>query len=671
MDNHMDLMNNPLFSMALIVLGFGFLIFVHELGHFVVAKMVGIKTTQFAIGFGHSLLTWRKGLGFRVGTTEPEYEKLLAGGADPKTLGETEYRLNYIPLGGYVKMLGQEDMDPTARSEDPRAFNNKSVSARFAVISAGVIMNIIFGMIFFVIAFTSGVKFPPAIVGDIAPDAPASKVYAVGHENDPDYLGLKVDDRITHIDGKPVDDMMDVKYATILGKDDTPITLTVQRPGESADLTYPIKPKMNDLTGFFSIGIDSPLDLEVTGVTGGSEAEAAGLQKGMRITAVNGQPVSTYSEYDRAVNAERGREVKVTLSDPASGKTVEMKSSAIPLRLISGQPDETVNILGLVPPVIINGVARKSPAEKAGLQVGDLIAAVDGKAWPSLDGFKDTVANSTGDGVAITVLRKGEEVRLGPVKTSSGRIGVVIGLAAESDLIGHTLEATPLNTHAIPGGSKFVALNDEPIGSWADLQRGLSDLSESGEPFVAELTYELNIADRPRETVKVDINAEQAGQLARAGWLATVPNGMEIDMLRVPVVGEGPFEATALGFKKTHQWITNTYMTLLRLTQGTVPADKLSGPVGIVHQGTIIAQGGWQYLMFFLGLISINLAVINFLPIPITDGGQAVFLVAEKIKGSPVSVRVQTAATIAGLAVLGCVFLFVTYNDVLRLFSGM
>ena len=150
------LMDNPLFTFILIVLGFGFLIFVHELGHFLVAKMVGIKTTQFAIGFGHSLLTWRKGIGFRVGTTEPEYEKRIKEGADPKTLGETEYRLNYIPLGGYVKMLGQEDMDPSARSNDPRAFNNKSVSARFAVISAGVIMNIIFGMIFFVIAVTSG-----------------------------------------------------------------------------------------------------------------------------------------------------------------------------------------------------------------------------------------------------------------------------------------------------------------------------------------------------------------------------------------------------------------------------------------------------------------------------------------------------------------------------------
>ena len=129
-------------------------------------------------------------------------------------------------------------------------------------------------------------------------------------------------------------------------------------------------------------------------------------------------------------------------------------------------------------------------------------------------------------------------------------------------------------------------------------------------------------------------------------------------------------DAVSLGFKKTHQFITNTYMTLLRLTQGTVPADKMSGPVGIVHQGTIIAERGWEYLLFFLGLISVNLAVINFLPIPITDGGQAVFLAIEKIKGSPVSVKIQTVATVVGLALLLCVFLFVTYNDALRLYYG-
>ncbi|MEM6553990.1 MAG: site-2 protease family protein, partial [Planctomycetota bacterium] len=151
-----------------IILGFGFLILVHELGHFLVAKWAKIRATQFAIGFGQALVAYRKGIGFRVGTTEPEYFKRAqehltqnpppteqgdpaSAGSSPTTnskddgkaeerqaladaaklyaaadqlgLGETEYRLNWIPLGGYVKMLGQEDMDPNAQSPDPRAYN--------------------------------------------------------------------------------------------------------------------------------------------------------------------------------------------------------------------------------------------------------------------------------------------------------------------------------------------------------------------------------------------------------------------------------------------------------------------------------------------------------------------------------------------------------------------
>src|SRR5690606_25912850 len=109
---------------------------------------VGIRCTQFAIGFGPAVCSWRKGIGFRIGSTEQAYhdraaaalldrgpsgeeptaEQLYAA-ADSLGLGETEYRLNYLPLGGYVKMLGQEDLDAGARSNDPRSFNSKSVGA--------------------------------------------------------------------------------------------------------------------------------------------------------------------------------------------------------------------------------------------------------------------------------------------------------------------------------------------------------------------------------------------------------------------------------------------------------------------------------------------------------------------------------------------------------------
>jgi regulator of sigma E protease len=125
-----------------------------------------------------------------------------------------------------------------------------------------------------------------------------------------------------------------------------------------------------------------------------------------------------------------------------------------------------------------------------------------------------------------------------------------------------------------------------------------------------------------------------------------------------------------IGFDKTGQFIQQTYITLLRLIQGTIKPSHLRGPVGIVDEGAKVAAQGFAYYLFFLGLISVNLAVINFLPIPIVDGGLMVFLMIEKIKGSPASPKVQTAAMLVGLVLIAVVFLYVTYQDIARIVEG-
>jgi regulator of sigma E protease len=188
-------MNVPyILSVLLLVFGFGFVIFWHELGHFLAAKWVGIKVEQFAVGFGQAILAWRKGIGLRVGTTQREYEKRLKEyvekeeghldrrdrsaptaeqlhrAAEKLGLGETEYRLNWIPLGGYVKMLGQDDLNPTAQSDDPRSYNRKSIPARMLVVSAGVIMNVILAAVGFMVVFMIGFSVPPAQVGGVVPN---------------------------------------------------------------------------------------------------------------------------------------------------------------------------------------------------------------------------------------------------------------------------------------------------------------------------------------------------------------------------------------------------------------------------------------------------------------------------------------------------------------------
>src|SRR5688572_12429794 len=160
-----------LFSLLLLIFGFGFVIFWHELGHFFAAKWVGIRVEQFAVGFGHALLSFRKGMGVTVGSSGRKYEELLQAERDGiqkvdlSQIGETEYRLNWIPLGGYVKMLGQDDLRPNAQQEDPRAYNKKSIGARMFVVSAGVIMNIILAAIGFMALFLMGFNADRKSVG--------------------------------------------------------------------------------------------------------------------------------------------------------------------------------------------------------------------------------------------------------------------------------------------------------------------------------------------------------------------------------------------------------------------------------------------------------------------------------------------------------------------------
>ena len=120
------------------------------------------------------------------------------------------------------------------------------------------------------------------------------------------------------------------------------------------------------------------------------------------------------------------------------------------------------------------------------------------------------------------------------------------------------------------------------------------------------------------------------------------------------------------GVVETRDFVLQFYLTLKRMIQGTISYTNMMGPVGIFVAGTHFADKGTDWLIWFLSMISANLAVVNFLPIPIVDGGLFTFLIIEKIKGKPLSARTQSIAQIVGLAILVSVFLLVTYQDITR-----
>ena len=170
-----------------VVLGLGLVIFFHELGHFMVAKWCNVNVERFSIGIGPIIWSRQK--------------------------GETEYALSALPFGGYVKMLGQDDMDAnqmtsTEIAENPRAYSSKTVAQRMAIISAGVIMNVVTGFLFFMICYRMGVKKSSPIVGEVVPGFPAWNV------------GLRAGDRVTAVNGSEVLSFSDIFNGVVLSRGD-------------------------------------------------------------------------------------------------------------------------------------------------------------------------------------------------------------------------------------------------------------------------------------------------------------------------------------------------------------------------------------------------------------------------------------------------------------------
>ena len=172
---HMSVAGN----VAITLIGFGSVVLIHEFGHFIIAKLGGIKVEGFSIGMPPTLVGLQRtarGLRLRILPMffAPEGEDSEDGGmtfmfGKGGKASDTEYRIGLIPFGGYVKLLGQEDVGPVKQIDDARSFANKPIGIRIAVIAAGVTFNFISAAIVLITVFLIGINFPPAIVGGVVP----------------------------------------------------------------------------------------------------------------------------------------------------------------------------------------------------------------------------------------------------------------------------------------------------------------------------------------------------------------------------------------------------------------------------------------------------------------------------------------------------------------------
>ncbi len=694
----------PTGAFILLVLGFTFVVFIHELGHFLVAKWAGIRCPQFAVGFGHAILSYRKGIGVRFGTTEPEYQRRIdeylrqqhpqpephgdshgvgagmTGNFEkekPQTwsnrqidqaaaalrLGETEYRWNWMPLGGYVKMVGQEDVGPVDQTDDPRSFMNKSIGARLAVVSAGVVMNAIFAVIFFIAAFMYGVEFPPAIIGDVLPGSPAATTAA---EGDTQTIGLRPGDKVLEINGKPPMDFMDLAATAALAGAGDKIELRIERqslPNEKpSQYRFLIEPTSQN-GKLRMIGAAPPISLTLSSEdfqdpAFKSEFEKLGLRGGMKLISLNGQKLDGHHQVQLLLRQGKGQPVELLFADASD----QRKLTLVPVTGLSGpgtNEPHAAHLLGLAPPVKIAKIIAGHPAQGL-LKEGDLILAIAGHERPSLQQFYQIIPQQMNNPTEFTVLRDGRSQKV-TVTPRAGKIGVVPAYATDGNYVASVLPDSPFLDLRLITPARIDRINGRPIRDYTELRRALA--AAGGELEIA-YTLPLPDAQQRQETRKLKIDEKATAALDDLPWLVDLP---PFENLQIPQKADNAWQALGMGLHKTHVFMLQTYQTVARLLSRDVPVKEMRGPIGIFQAGTGFTQRGLTYLMFFLGLISINLAVINFLPLPIVDGGLAVLLLIEKLRGKPLSLQVQNAINFAGLLLIGSLFLFVTWNDVARL----
>jgi regulator of sigma E protease len=277
-------MSDFLTSVVAVVAVLGFMILIHEFGHYAVAKWLGVRVEQFAIGFGKRLVGFRR--------------------------GETDYRINAIPLGGYVKMSGENPMDE--RSDDPREFMNHSRWHRFLIAIAGPTMNILLAIVLLTTVYMVHDEYPavydqPTVIGWVFQDSAAAKA------------GLQVGDRITRVEEveNPTWEQVDLKEAMNPGQ---PLMVVVDRQGQTIEKTVTPEPSGLDQIGFAGWA-PKEQTVTITDLVSGMPAEKAGLKEGDQILALDGRPVPALAAMVESLKITKDKPIAITILRDGQQKT--------------------------------------------------------------------------------------------------------------------------------------------------------------------------------------------------------------------------------------------------------------------------------------------------------------------------------------------------------------
>ncbi len=549
------LLKGVLNSAVPFVILLGILIFIHEFGHFIVARLCGVRVEVFSLGFGKKIFQYKR--------------------------GDTTYCISIIPLGGYVKMFGDQPGAEIAETDKPYSFTHKNVWQRISVVLAGPLMNFFFAIfIFFVVAFI-GEDYRAPKVGDLET---TSKAYAAG---------FRSGDKILSVNGTNVNtwEEFESKLSDI---HDTQAMVDIQRGAEKTSLKVDIsgKPNPNVLSTDPTVGeIEglSPMSkAALIGVQKDSPLAALGLKTGDRVTAINGQAVAYW------------RDLETTLEKQ--------------------DPKQTLQI--------------------------------DVERGPNAD-------NKSTETMSIT---------LAPIALPKYNFQT-LKLESSDLYLGTILDGTPAKTAGLLPGDRIMQINDTKIEKWDNVISSVTAYDGNKEGLKLQVM-------RGPELLKMTIVPQMISQMTPGGvedkrytiGVAPYINFAIPELVKIST--SNPIEAAKIGVQRTWDVSVMTVMSFVRLFEGKVSPKNIGGVISIGQAASETFKIGISPFLRMMGLISVNLFILNLLPIPVLDGGHLLFYTIEGLKGAPISMKKMEIAQQVGLVLLMSLMVFALFNDFTRLFGN-
>jgi regulator of sigma E protease len=554
-------------SIAAFIAFIGILIFVHELGHFLAAKYFDVKVVKFSLGFGPPLIAFKR--------------------------GETTYQIAAIPLGGFVKMVGDNPADEIAPEDMARAFTSAPIYQRTVIALAGPVFNLVFPVMCFFAYNLLGPRVVSPVVGQLEIGQPAERA------------GLETGDRIVAVDGDRVWSFERL-IELISVRPGEPVTLSVEREGRRIEKE--VVPESVPDTSFFG----AP---EVRGIIGVSRTRVGtriGVTRmpshfvtGDRIVSIAGKAVAMGEELDPAFRAHRGETIRVIVARPSPEVAGDLLFAAVepPVELEVRVPEdfETHRDLGLdASEAFVRGLVPGGAAARAGLRPGDQIVAVGGRRVRLFWSFLIEMRKAMDQPVDVTFARNGVE--------------------------------------------RTVQIRNDRVECQHDVTKQMRTSYDSGVgigPFTPGGACRL-----------LDVRLQ-----AYSNWSSSVPPETEEVELTLG-------EAMTTSVRQTGDVIGVVAIGLFKLFSREIPLDNVGGALQLFKLAAQAAEVGVFAYLRTLAFISVNLGLINLLPIPIFDGGHLMFCAIEAVKRRPVSLRTRETAGLIGLVLLLALLVLALHNDI-------